>query len=406
MTQSISEVARAAQAAIEALEGWSATQSITAGAIRAEAQVRTARPGQITVEYRTYEDPLAEFEERYVGGPEYLGDELVGLQFVHDAKSTWIYDPRSDVAIRKPGRTLYCPLRGIDALGEVSFLRDLIHDFLLRDAGTEEIAGRRARLIGLKPKVRQRSLLLKEELFPVSRATIALDETTSFPLRIVLYPAEPSPLFYLIGPSTPVTVEYRNPRLEAPDPARFTFTPSETARIFEEQSVTQEMLSERLPFRFPLEPLSDLGYGLHRGRATLARNRSGDRAYALLTLTPTQDEGSSNSERALSLRIGNYLSRNMGRRRALLAEKGESVDLQSVKARLLDRSALLADELPQSLDRMILEVGWERDGVHAFLLGDGVDREELLKIASALTKAAEEAPEAAEASGTDDASTG
>lgn len=405
MTQSIGEVARAAQAAYEALEGWSAAQTITAGAIRAEAQVRTARPGQITVEYRTYEDPLSEFEERYVGGPEYLGDELLGLQFVHDTRGTWIYDPKSDVAVHKPGKTLYCPLRGIDALGELSFLRNLTHDFLLRDAGTEEISGRSARLIGLKPKVRQRSLLLKEELFPVSRATIALDEETRFPLRIVLYPAEPSPLFYLIGPSTPVTIEYRTPRLDPPDPARFTFTPEESTRVFEEKTLTQETLSKRLPFRFPLDPFSDLGYSLHRGRATLTANRAGDRAYALLTLTPAQDEDTGDGSRALSLRIGNYLSRNMSRRRALLAEKGEAIELESVKARLLDRAALLADELPQSLDRTILEVGWERDGVHAFLLGDGVNREELLNIASTLLTT-NEAPEVPEPEETEEGSAG
>ena len=50
MTQSVTEIARAAMTSYEALESFTATEIITAGSIRVEARVRYRKPGMITVE--------------------------------------------------------------------------------------------------------------------------------------------------------------------------------------------------------------------------------------------------------------------------------------------------------------------------------------------------------------------
>lgn len=90
---------------------------------------------------------------------------------------------------------------------------------------------------------------------------------------------------------------------------------------------------------------------------------------------------------SLSLRVGNYLSHNMSRRRAFLSEHGEAVALGVLTARLVDRSALLNDELPEAASRPILEIGWEDNGVHWFLLGEALDKETLVGVARALAEA-------------------
>jgi hypothetical protein len=55
-------------------------------------------------------------------------------------------------------------------------------------------------------------------------------------------------------------------------------------------------------------------------------------------------------------------------------------------ARLVDRSALWSDELPEAASRSILEVGWEDNGVHWFLLGEDLDKETLVGVARALAE--------------------
>jgi hypothetical protein len=85
--------------------------------------------------------------------------------------------------------------------------------------------------------------------------------------------------------------------------------------------------------------------------------------------------------------VGNYLSHNMSRRHAFLSEHGEAVALGALTARLVDRSALWSDELPEAASRPILEVGWEDNGVHWFLLGEDLERENLVGVAKALAEA-------------------
>ncbi|HHR85859.1 MAG TPA: hypothetical protein ENL23_05880 [Candidatus Acetothermia bacterium] len=388
MERSISELAHAAMKACEEIQGFSATQTINAGPIKAEGRIRYRRPGKVTLEYRTYEDPLAEFEEK-LAGSEFTPSELLGMQIVHDGRGTWLYDTKRDVAIRKLGRRLYSPLRLPDGIAEIDFMCQLTHDFLLRDEGEEEINGKKARKIGLKPKTPERMSLFKDEIFPLKRAVISIDPETLFPMRILFYPTQRSPLYYIAGPSTPITIDYRDVMFAVPKEDLFSFEPSEETRVFSEEETRDKDLADTLPFTLDLERITQRGYKLHSDRITVTANEGRQRAYAFLSF----EKAGSNSKRTsgLSLRVGNYLSPDMNRRRALLADNGEEVDLASITGRVIDREALLKDEIPESVRRSLLEIGWQKNEVYWFLLGEGIDREELIGIASAMTSSDDEA---------------
>jgi hypothetical protein len=260
------------------------------------------------------------------------------------------------------------------------------------------IHGHSAFLLEMKPKVRQRSLLLKEEIFPMKKVTVALDQETFFPLRIVFHPVESSVLFYLVGPSTPITIEYKDLLFDKVDEARFAFTPLGGVRVFTEATLTQEAFAEKVSFDVPLQALREqIGYELYGDHVTLTLCEENDRAYAHLTLVPPDEDKEDSRSRALSLRVGNYLSLNMNRRRALLAEQGEPIALGEIDAKLLDRGRLLKEDLPtgdipEGIERSIIEIGWEQDGVYWFLLGEGLEKEDLIDAAKTLANPPAEEP--------------
>jgi len=386
MSESAVELARAAMLAYEELDSFEVTQKISAGKISAEAHIRYKKPGKMTVEYRAYQDPLSEFEEKLAGGVEFVGSELLGMLLIYDGHRTWIYDAGNNVALHKPGKKLYSPLRGSSSLGEIGFLHGLTRDFLLRDEKTQAIAGRNAHYIGLKPKVSHRSFLLKEESFPIKRATLALDAETSFPLRISYYPTERSPMAYLVAPGTPIVIEYVNPQLDKVDDQRFSFVPPEGTRVFHEQVVENDKLGELLPFDLPSEALEGgEKYEPYSDKVMLTVNEEKDRGYALWTLVPRQEnEEKKRGSGVLSLCVGNYLSRNMNRRRAFLSEQGEKLTLGKVTAQFLDRGALVKDQLPAEMKREIMELGWKKGEMYWFLLAEELDKESLMKYAEAL----------------------
>lgn len=381
MERSALDVARDAMEVCRNLEGFQATETISAGAIHAEGRIRYRRTGMVTVEYRKYEDPLSDFEERYAGASEFVPQELLELQITCDGRQTWLYNPKRNVAICRDGRRLYSPLRMPDGIAALDFMRSLTHDFLLREEGTEEVHGRKARRIGLKPKEEERSTLLKEERFPITRAIVSIDEQTSFPLRIVLYPSRRSLLFYIAGPSTPVTIEYRDILLTVPKEDVFSFTPPPETRVFREEIVKAADLDSQLPFSIPVSALEERGYKLYSGKGTITVNEAADRAYATLVFARKEEQETADGlSQSLSLRAGNYLSPNMNRRRAFLAENGEEVIIGETKARVVDRDKLVADEIPESARRSIIEIGWESNGVNWFLLAEDTNRENLLEV--------------------------
>jgi len=388
MTQTAVERAKIAVAAYEKLQSFEATQRLTAGPISASARVRFRRPDRIALDYSSYKDPLTEFEESLTGGPEYAPDELVGTQLSYDGQGTWLFEARQETVTYKHGRIVFAPLAGASVFAELGFLRELTRDFLLRDEGEETLYGRPAHRIGVKPKARYRSLLLKEEVFPAERATIAFDAEHSFPLRIVFFPHRHSPLFPLVGPSSPVEIQYSDVRLDQLKDGDFAFSPPAGTLVFREEVVAAEELKARLPFPLHVDALEPMHVTPYGGQALVTENDAKDKAYAQLTLV---SHGGGNREeetpRSLSLRVGNYLSHNMGRRRALLSEHGEVVSLAKTQARFVDRSQLVNEQLPEAIDRQILEIGWEQNGVYWFLLGEGFTRDVLLDAAQTLASA-------------------
>lgn len=369
--------------ACEEREGFAATETLSTGAIKAEARIRYRRPGKITLEYRTYEDPLVQFEERYAGS-QFIPSELLEMQIVYNGRGTWLYDVKRNVAIRKLGRRLYSPLRLPDGIAEIDLMCDLTHNFLLRDEGKEKINGKDTIKIGLKPKSQERMSLMKNEIFPVKKATICIDEETLFPVRISFYPSQRSPLYYIAGPSTPITIDYNDLLPAVPDEDLFSFTPPEGVRVFHEEEVGEKGLEERLPFALSLDHFTKRGYELYDKRGTVTANVESDRAYVFLSFTQKKQNAEDKKTRSLSLHVGNYLSLSMNRRRALLADSGEEIDLAGVRGKIIDRSALLGDEIPAAVRRQIHEISWQQGEVYWFLLGEQVDKDDLVGIATAL----------------------
>ena len=388
MERSISELAHAAMKACEDLEGFSATETLSAGPIKAKARMRYRRPGKITIEYRSYDDPLAQFEEK-LAGTEFTPDELLGMQIVHDGRGTWLHDVKRNVAIKKLGRRLYSPLRLPDGIAEIDFMCHLTRDFLLRDEGEEDVNGEKTRKIGLKPKTTERMSLFKNEMFPLKRAVLSINPDTLFPMRIMFYPSQRSPLYYIVGPSTAITIEYRDVLFAVPDDDLFSFTPSKETHVFNEEEMVVKDLADKLPFELSLEQITQRGYVPRDDRVLITANENRDRAYALLSF---EKKGSDSKQTTgISLRVGNYLSPNMNRRRALLADSGEEIDLEGTKGRIIDRSALLGDEIPESVRRSLFEIGWQQGEAHWFLLGEGVEKDDLVSIASTIANSGNEA---------------
>jgi outer membrane lipoprotein-sorting protein len=388
VTLSVSELSRKTMSAYETLAGFAATQTITAGSISAEARVRFRKPNKITAEYRSYKNPLAEFEEELAGGAEFVAQELIGMHLVYDGQGTWLHDAKNDVATCKLGRALYAPFPETSVLAEIGFLGSLTRDFLLRDEGEETCAGRSAHCLGLRPKVQYRSYLLKQEVFPIKEASLTIDKETFFPLKIVFTPIHPSTLSYLLGSSIAITIEYTDLRLEPPEEKMFSFTPAQGTRVFREEIVSREALNETLPFHLPLSELeAQAKVQLYGDRATVTINEEKDRAYAFFTFVPAEGAGSIEADSyALSLWVGNYLSLNMNRRRATLSERGERIPLEGVSARLVDRGKMLKEKVPQAPERSILEIGWENRGVFWFILAENLEGDRLVEIAKILAR--------------------
>lgn len=97
-------------------------------------------------------------------------------------------------------------------------------------------------------------------------------------------------------------------------------------------------------------------------------------------LSSSKEEGKS----SLQILAGNYLSREMNRHRAYLSENGEETEVGKEKVKVADRGKSLQEQLPENLDRSILEVGGQIEESFYYLLGQGVDRERLLEIFTAI----------------------
>lgn len=391
-SRSLAAFARDVAQACRSRTGFEATQTIEAGPIRIVAKVRAHRLGTLAVEYRTYTNPLLDVEEELTGDAEYTADELAGLSIHYDGSHTWCYDAASDVCLVKESRALYEPLPEMDLLGEIGYLRDLPHDYLLRDAGSETIDGRDTRILSLKPKRAHHAHAFKLIAYLATTASVALDRETLFPARLVISPMPSTQTAQLLGPAGRVTVRYEGLRLLDDPPAAFS-PPAET-RVFRETTAPLEDLPARLTFPFDVGPIRAAGFDPIDDRARLAVDEQNGRSYAVATFVRSSEPNEQPSE-AITVRCGDYLSRNMARRRIRASEDGEEVTLAGHAVRFFDRGPQW-ENAPAGLDaaRAPNEISWERQGVFWFLIGLSADRAVLEEIASALVEI-DAAPEAA-----------
>lgn len=381
MPEATADFARSIVEAYADLEGFEATQTIRAGAIHVAARVRFRRPDLCTVEFQDYSSPLVELEERLANRAEFTGEELVGMSLFFDGKATTAFDPSTAIALERSARSVYEPLPGFRAICELGYLETLTRDFLVRDAGNEAIEGRPARLLGIKPKQSYRSQLLRAVTFPLQRATVAFDEETKFPKRLRFFPSQGTLLATFLGARDPITIEYTNVRLETPASTSFSFSPPEGSRVFREEFVDGAELADRIPFGCSFDSLERRGYRLLDEGGPVAVDEENSRAY--FTLRWGLDEAGAES-RILTLRAGTFLSRNMSRRRATIAEAGKAVVFGDIEGHLLDRGRLWAEQIPDESPRKAFEASWTHDEVFWLLAGDGVEEEELVDLASAL----------------------
>jgi len=393
MILSVAEFARLASTASNERAGFEATQVIESGGLRIEAVVCRLSSRALHVEYKTYQSPWTELEEALSGQVEFVGNELCGFTIHCDGHVTWIYDPSSNVAIQKLGSHLFDPIPGLATLGELTFLETLTQDFLLRDLEEERIDERVIRRIALKPKQPYRSQLLSAVTFPIRKATIDFDTETLFPMTISFVPSPESPAASIIGPDSTIRISYKNVRvLDNTEPAN-PFVPPTDARIFEESRGSIQDLAELAPFSMPLSPLLDHGFEAGEGAALLSIDAKNDRAYATAQLPAANDSAASDAPSAhLTLTVGNYMSRNMARRRSTFSELGKPPTQDSLPLKLLDRSELWKQRLPGiDTQHAPVEAFFEKDDVLWFLSATGMELDSMEALARDLFQAEDEA---------------
>jgi len=324
--------------------------------------------------------PLVELEAKLTGNVEFAADDLLTLSIHYDGRTTWLHDAATDTAVAKPYRTLMEPLPGVSVVGELGFLRDLAHEFLLREEDEETVADRRSRVIGLKPKNAHVAQLLKSTSFPIRKATIAFDAESHFPLRIRVFPASGTSLHALVGSGNHVEVSYHDV-LQEPAEELAAFAPPEGARVFREETLPVTELIEQAPFSIPLEPYQAEEFSA-TARGILTLEDAGDRAHGTLLLEGQPAEDGSEPP-LLTLRFGNYLARDMARRNATLSELGEELEIAGETARLLNRRPLWEEAVPGvDPDKAPLEISWQQEGVYWFAIAHGVDEESLRRMVS------------------------
>ncbi len=390
MSTSLSEFVRAVSDATRARNAFEARQSVRAGMLDVQARVRFRAPDRLAVEYTTYVNPLGDLEEAFGGHAELASADLVGALLAFDGRTTRALTPQAGLALVTPGRRLYEPLPETAVLAEVAFLDDLARDFLVRDGGDTSWAGRPARVVGLRPKRRWVSSVFRAKTFALERAEVTLDLETLFPLHIEFVPEPTAAFAALLGAGERVTIDYADVRFAAPDDAVFAPTFPDGVRVFTEERLALDAAAS-LPFPLPLDALRACGFAPDLAVAVATVDGDRERGYATLAFRKTTDDG---REGILVVRVGNFVSRLMARRRAAAGDHGESVDLAGRTARFLDRRRLLVPP-PTSGDAvapdvetlglpLLADLAWEHDGVFWVLASEGLHRDELLDAGRAI----------------------
>ena len=392
MTSSVAEFARLASAASTERVGFEAIQVTESSGLQIEAVVRSHGSRSIHIEYQVYQSSWTELEETLSGQVEFVGDELCGFVLHCEGQVTWVYDPSINTAIRKAGCQLFDPIPGLATLGELAFLDTLTQDFLLRDMGEERIDEHLVRRIVLKPKQDYRSQLLSAMTFPIRKATIDFDTETLFPLSISLVPSSGSPAASIVGADATIRVSYKDVQLlESTNLAR-PFTPATDAHIFEESHVSFEDLADSVPFSMPLLSLSDHGFETGKRPVLLTIDTDNERAYATVHFSAASDSSEEGAQPArLALSLGNYMSRNMARRRTTFSDIGKPHSIDSLPVKVLDRSELWEQRLPGiDTQHAPVEAFFEKDGVFWFLSATNTGLDSIEALARDLFEAPDE----------------
>ena len=281
-------------------------------------------------------------------------------------------------------------------LGELSFLDSLTQDFLLRDLGEETIDDQVVRRIGLKPKQAYRSQLLSAVVFPIRNATIDFDAETYFPVSISFVPSSESPAASIVGPGATIRVSYKDVQILEADSAPHSFSPPVDAKVFEEKAISADDLAEQLPFPVSSELLIKHGFDPTDGMALVSRDAEQNRIYATVQYasegsskeTSSHEEASSQEEALtprLTIAFGNYVSKNMARRRITFSESGTPASDPSLPIKLLDRKELWEKRFPGIDTRFApVDAFFEKDGVFWFLSGTGMDLDSMEALAKDL----------------------
>lgn len=382
MTLPIADFARAASAAVRDWVTYDAVETIRAQGIEVTARVRAFSGDRIAVSYTTYQSTLSEMDDLLGGQAEFVREDLEGATLTYDGRSTLYVSPTATFALRTPGRRLYEPIPGFNALAELRCLDDLARDYLLRDGGIGTSDARATRVVGLKPKRSHTASLFRIASFPVERAEVAFDEETLFPLRIGFLPSRDAPFAAIPAKDPWVTVEYGDIRRAADGESGPLPEAPAGARLFEERYVNVEDAAQLGPISLPLATLRELGLEPADGMARVTLDEPSERGHVALVLVQEDEQG--HAEGTISLWMGNYVSRRMARRRILAGERGEAVDLGGSTARFFDRRSLWGDHPDASRLPDIADIAWDRDGLFYVLTAEGLQRERLLAVAAAL----------------------
>lgn len=377
----IADFARAVTESTRARTSFEARQSIRAGSINISARVRFRAPDRATVEFTAYASPLAEMDDLLGGYAELAPSDLVGASLAFDGKTTRTFTPRMATSLATPGRHLYEPIPGCDALAELAFLDDLARDYLLRDAGETVCAGRAARILGLKPRRPWASSLFRGKAFRLERAEVTVDAETLFPLRVEFTPDRSAAAAAALPAGGRVTIEYTDVRLGEIDEATFSPTPPVGTHVLAEDHVPLDEAAN-LPFPLPTSVLAARGFQPVDDRAAIVLDSARERGYATLVLRLPGDAG--RDEGALVLRVGNYISRLTARRRTLAAERGEAIAVRGHEARYVDRRTLLGSDAATRNLPLLADVTWEHAGVFWVLSGERLSKDDLVAVASDL----------------------
>lgn len=375
----IADIARAASDAARRRTSFEARQSIRAGRIAVSARVRFRVPDLTLVEYASYVSPFAEMEDVLGGYAELAPEDLSASILTYDGRVTRAHNPTTATQLVSPGRRLYEPIPGMDALAEVAFLDDLTRDYLLRDGGETVHNGRPARVIGLKPKRLWTSSVFRTKAFLLERADVTLDAETFFPLAITFVPGRDTPAAAALAGADHVTIEYTDVREADIEESTFVLSVPTGTRVFTESAVPAGAAD--LPFPLPLEAAAAAGLELVDDRALLVLDEERARGYATVVFRRAAGEG---REDALVVRVGNFISRLMARRRTLAADRGESVDVRGVSGRYVDRRALLGSDAATRGLPPLADVTWEAEGLYWVLSTEGLTRDEALAAAADL----------------------